>query len=81
MREIKRKPIALYVHIPFCVKKCDYCDFLSAPASEQEKKDYVNLLCREIEKEAACYPDYRATTVLELLQCCGRNNLKKFYVN
>ena len=63
MREIKRKPIALYVHIPFCVKKCDYCDFLSAPASEQEKKDYVNLLCREIEKEAACYPDYRATTV------------------
>ena len=63
MRELKRKPIALYVHIPFCVKKCDYCDFLSAPASEQEKKDYVNLLCREIEKEAACYPDYRATTV------------------
>lgn len=63
MKEIKEKPLALYVHIPFCVKKCDYCDFLSAPASEREKENYVNLLCREIEREAACYPDYRATTV------------------
>lgn len=63
MTEIKEKPLALYVHIPFCVKKCDYCDFLSAPASEREKENYVNLLCREMEREAACYPDYRATTV------------------
>lgn len=58
-----KKPLALYVHIPFCVRKCAYCDFLSAPASEEMRRSYVNLLCKEIEKEAACYPDYRGTTV------------------
>lgn len=60
---MKKKPLALYVHIPFCVKKCAYCDFLSAPASETEKERYVNLLCEEIEKKAVRYPDYRGTTV------------------
>lgn len=59
----RRKPLALYVHIPFCVRKCAYCDFLSAPASEKEKENYVNLLCVEIELEAACHPNYRGQTV------------------
>ena len=59
----RRKPLALYVHIPFCVRKCAYCDFLSAPASEKDKENYVNLLRREIEREADCYPDYRGQTV------------------
>ena len=43
-----RKKLALYVHIPFCVKKCFYCDFLSGPSTNQEKKDYVNALIKEI---------------------------------
>lgn len=60
---MEKRPLALYVHIPFCVKKCAYCDFLSAPASEKAKENYVNLLCEEIEREAVCYPDYRGTTV------------------
>lgn len=60
---MEKKPLALYVHIPFCVKKCAYCDFLSAPGSAEEKEHYVNLICREIEKEAVRYPDYRGTTV------------------
>lgn len=58
-----KKPLSLYVHIPFCVRKCDYCDFLSAPASEEVRENYVNLLCREMEREAALYPDYRVETV------------------
>ena len=29
---VNKDPIELYIHIPFCAKKCDYCDFLSAPA-------------------------------------------------
>ncbi|MCR5283801.1 MAG: radical SAM family heme chaperone HemW [Lachnospiraceae bacterium] len=44
----KLPPISLYVHIPFCVKKCDYCDFLSAPADERVRQEYVSALVREI---------------------------------
>ena len=39
---------SLYIHIPFCVQKCRYCDFYSAAASAQEKHQYTELLCREI---------------------------------
>lgn len=42
------KEISLYVHIPFCVKKCDYCDFLSGVYDEQMQREYTNSLCREI---------------------------------
>lgn len=42
-------PLQLYVHIPFCVKKCDYCDFLSGPASPRMQEAYVQALLREIE--------------------------------
>lgn len=43
----------LYVHIPFCVKKCNYCDFLSFPADENTKQEYVNKLIEQIEHEAS----------------------------
>lgn len=39
----------LYIHIPFCVKKCDYCDFLSGPANNETKEKYVEALIKEIE--------------------------------
>lgn len=41
----------LYVHIPFCVKKCDYCDFLSFPTGCSEStliNEYTEALCREL---------------------------------
>lgn len=59
----ERKALSIYVHIPFCVRKCAYCDFLSAPATEREKEHYVNILCKEIEREAVRYPGYRVETV------------------
>lgn len=43
------KELSLYVHIPFCVRKCAYCDFLSAAASEEEKEAYVGALLAQIE--------------------------------
>ena len=44
-----KKELELYLHIPFCVKKCAYCDFLSAPADEDAKQEYVNALLFEIQ--------------------------------
>ncbi len=57
------KTISLYLHIPFCQRKCLYCDFLSAPASEEEKKSYVNLLLREIKEQSIFYKGYRVISV------------------
>ena len=42
------KELELYLHIPFCVKKCNYCDFLSAPAGEKTRAAYVDALLEEI---------------------------------
>lgn len=46
--EEKKQPLGLYVHIPFCIRKCNYCDFLSAPATDEVKEQYVTALCQEI---------------------------------
>lgn len=53
----------LYIHIPFCVKKCDYCDFLSFAADEQTQKSYVAALQKELAFYGAKYKDRRITTV------------------
>lgn len=42
------KELMLYIHIPFCERKCDYCDFLSAESTQLEREDYVETLCKEI---------------------------------
>lgn len=40
---------ALYIHIPYCVSKCDYCDFFSIPCkNKQIPEEYINSLCNEI---------------------------------
>ena len=43
------KHLEIYIHIPFCVKKCDYCDFLSDRADCKTKEEYVDALIKEIE--------------------------------
>ncbi len=42
------KNLSLYLHIPFCVRKCRYCDFLSGPADEAARRRYAKALCAEI---------------------------------
>lgn len=58
-----KKELELYVHIPFCVKKCAYCDFLSGPAGEQERASYVDALIREICRRGSEYCGYEVSTV------------------
>lgn len=40
--------LMLYIHIPFCERKCNYCDFLSATSTKQQRQEYVETLCNEI---------------------------------
>ena len=43
------KELAIYIHLPFCVRKCLYCDFVSGPYSEEVQNNYVNQLLKEID--------------------------------
>ena len=49
------KPIGLYIHIPFCNGKCPYCDFYSVSPQDETVTNYVNALCREIDKADGIY--------------------------
>ncbi len=58
-----RRPLELYIHIPFCARKCGYCDFLSARAIPGVRQKYVEQLIREISCQSAHYPGYRVVSV------------------
>lgn len=53
MEQKQTSPLELYIHIPFCIKKCDYCDFLSGPADEKSQEAYVRALLGEIDAVGA----------------------------
>lgn len=48
-RKTVKKALGIYIHIPFCVKKCNYCDFLSGSAGKETQKKYVEALLQEME--------------------------------
>ena len=56
---MKNKKLGLYVHIPFCVKKCNYCDFCSfSDVDSLTRARYIERLCEEIASykgRAECY--------------------------
>ncbi|WP_251207036.1 radical SAM family heme chaperone HemW [Acetatifactor aquisgranensis] len=55
--------LELYFHIPFCVRKCFYCDFLSAPADEGTIKRYMEALLAETAGSALSYAKYTVSSV------------------
>lgn len=57
------KPLEIYIHIPFCVSKCKYCDFLSAPSTPEERAEYVDSLCRKIREFAETAKAYRVISI------------------
>ncbi|MDO4331491.1 MAG: radical SAM family heme chaperone HemW [Eubacteriales bacterium] len=59
----EKRPLGIYLHIPFCRQKCLYCDFLSAPAADGVIARYVDALCCQIGREAKEYRDFYVRTV------------------
>lgn len=53
----ERSSLGIYVHIPFCLKKCNYCDFVSFPIANYEKciDEYIDRVCNEVEKTSQVY--------------------------
>ena len=55
------KELAIYIHLPFCVRKCLYCDFISGPYSDEVKRSYVNKLLWEID---SFFDEYRDENIV-----------------
>jgi putative oxygen-independent coproporphyrinogen III oxidase len=56
-------PAAIYVHWPFCLKKCPYCDFNSHVRDTVSHKDWCRALVREVETFAAHFPNLHAKSI------------------
>ncbi len=57
------KNLSLYLHIPFCKKKCAYCDFVSLAKSPEYQHNYISALIKEIEKSRVLASLYNIDTV------------------
>ena len=57
------RPLEIYIHIPFCISKCKYCDFKSAPSCPKERSDYVESLCEKIRSYEEFAKAYRVVSI------------------
>lgn len=60
---MNKRELELYIHIPFCARKCAYCDFLSFAAPERAYREYVDKLIEEIYGQSENFAGYRVTTI------------------
>ncbi len=58
-----KKSLGIYIHIPFCLKKCLYCDFCSFPDKKELYEDYTEELIRRIKSASAVCSEHRVNTV------------------
>lgn len=63
MQGALHQPIGLYVHVPFCVSKCTYCDFASYAGREADIPRYVDAVIREIARRGAEVGHPKADTI------------------
>ena len=62
-KEEGERSLGLYLHIPFCVRKCLYCDFLSFPSAENMRAQYIRALINELKSASGVYGGRRVDTV------------------
>ncbi len=60
---VKKKPLSVYIHIPFCVRKCNYCDFASFPSDAAGMSVYVRALMQELHGYETLASLYQIRTV------------------
>lgn len=59
-----KNKLGVYIHLPFCLKKCNYCDFCSyTNVSDDEKERYIDALCRHIAKYKKKCENHEVDTV------------------
>lgn len=55
--------LGIYIHIPFCIKKCNYCDFNSFGSSYSKEQPYFDALLSEISRKSRDFADCSCDTV------------------
>ena len=59
-----KKPLGIYVHVPFCRSKCQYCDFYSLATKEDNLFDgYLDAVCDHIKEAGELAPNYKVDSV------------------
>ena len=57
------KELAIYVHVPFCVRKCLYCDFLSGPEHLKDIEEYLDMLLVEMKQYQELIRKYKVRSI------------------
>ena len=60
---MNKKKLEIYVHIPFCAKKCAYCDFLSFPGNMRMRREYTDKRLEEIRIQSSFVREYQVDTI------------------
>lgn len=59
-----KMPLGIYIHVPFCRSKCQYCDFYSLTTKDDKLIDgYINAICAHIKEAGTLAPGYKVDTV------------------
>ena len=63
-KRLDKAPLGIYVHVPFCRSKCQYCDFYSLTTKDDKLLDgYLNATCAHIKEAGALAPGYKVDTI------------------
>ena len=64
LKKKNKKPLGIYVHVPFCRSKCQYCDFYSLTTKDDKLMDsYIQATCKHIKEAGALAPGYQVDTI------------------
>jgi len=59
-----KKPLGIYVHVPFCRSKCQYCDFYSLTCKDDKSiETYIRAICDHIRESGPLTPGYKVDTI------------------
>ena len=63
-KRLNKTSLGLYIHVPFCRSKCQYCDFYSLSCKDDKlMDDYLDAICAHLKETGALAPNYKVDTV------------------